>query len=167
MSGYSVDATEDPRQALAAAGEFLTANPVEHNLVLTLVHDRISEPLAGRYWWARDGDGVAGFVLQSPRTFKATITPMAGPVVAGLVEAVAGDVPDLPGVVGNATTAAHFAGAWSDRRAVAADPAEGGRLYRLNHAALEPNAPGALRSVYRRIGYEPISEILSYRFGSA
>lgn len=145
MGGSTVDATDDPREALSAAHEFLAANPIEHNLVLTLLHDRVAEPLPGRYWWTHEGDHVEGFVLQSPRTFRATTTPIPSAALPVLVDAVAADAPDLSGVMGEAATAARFAGCWTDRHPVAASPSDAGRLYRLDRVAAPPRAPGHLR----------------------
>jgi uncharacterized protein len=143
---HRVDATEDPAAALAAAGAFLTADPVDHNLVLTLLRDRIDVPVAGRYWWVHDGDRVAGVALQSPRTFNAALTPISSTVVPDLLDAVAADAPDLPGLMGEAATAARFAGGWTDRLPVAVHPADAGRLYRLERVRSKPRAPGRLRS---------------------
>jgi predicted GNAT family acetyltransferase len=145
MRGPSVDATDDPREALSVAHDFLTANPIEHNLVLTLLHDRVAEPTAGRYWWAHDGDRVEGFVLQSPRTFRAALTPIPNAVVPALGDAVAADAPDLPGVMGDAATTARFAGCWTDRLGVGATPSDAGRLYRLGQVTVAPRARGRLR----------------------
>jgi uncharacterized protein len=145
MGAYEVRSTEDPGEALAAAGDFLVTNPVEHNLLLTLLHDRIAVPLAGRYWWASDRNGVTGFVLQSPRSFSASITPTAADVLRDLVDVVAADAPDLPGVMGDAPTASVFAGCWTDRLPVAARPKEGGRLYQLDEVVTAPRVPGDLR----------------------
>jgi predicted GNAT family acetyltransferase len=51
----------------------------------------------------------------------------------------------LPGVSGEAATAATFAGQWSERTESAATPFQGNRLYELLEAAEDPNVEGKLR----------------------
>jgi predicted GNAT family acetyltransferase len=121
----------DPRWVLSEAGAFLASDPVRHNLVLTLLHARVAYPEPGRYWLARDGDSVVGVVFQSPLDFFATLTPMPPEAVAGLVDAIVGAAVDLPGVNGEAATAARFAGQWTERHGSAAFPVEGQRIYEL------------------------------------
>jgi hypothetical protein len=45
-----VRALEDPGEVLAQAAAFLSSDPVRHNLVLTILHDRVGNPAPGRYW---------------------------------------------------------------------------------------------------------------------
>jgi hypothetical protein len=68
-------------------------------------------------------------ILQSPLTFDATLTPMDGRPVEAVVSALADAGISLPGINGDATTAASFAGQWSERRKSAATPFQGSRLY--------------------------------------
>lgn len=136
--------TTDAAEALALAEPFLTASPVEHNLILTLLHARVVLPQDGRYWTVQAAGRVSGFVFQSPVTFKATLTPMQPELVDAAVEAAAGEA-DLPGIIGDAAAASRFAGRWTELRKGAARPTAGQRLYELERLNQRSDVPGALR----------------------
>jgi predicted GNAT family acetyltransferase len=125
--------SEDPERVLLEAEAFLVSDPVLHNLILTLLHARVAYPEPGRYWLARDGEAgaVVGVVFQSPLDFFASITPTSPEAVAALVDAIVGAGVVLPGVNGEAATAARFAGQWTERGGSAAFPVEGQRIYEL------------------------------------
>jgi len=119
----------------------------------TLLHDRIETGTEGRYWWVADGgegEGghVGGFCLQTPFDMLPGTTRMSAGALDVLVPAVIDVAGDLPGVVGEAGTAAGFAGRFATLRKVGAEPIE-----------------GTSNSVYQRIGYEPVMEVVRYRFG--
>lgn len=140
-----VSFSDDAARVLAVAGAWLAQRPVEHNLILTLLHHRAAFPQEGRYWIvAADGDAVLGVVFQSPTTFHATVTPMDSSMVDEVVDAVA-DHTDLPGVMGEAATASRFAGRWTEVRNTSAQPAAGQRLYELGTLTEPVGIPGALR----------------------
>jgi len=141
----SVTFSDDPAAVLGLAAEALGARPVDANLVLTLLHARVATPEPGRYWVVAAGDDVVGVVFQSPVTFFATLTPMSRQAVVAAADAIADAGADLPGVIGEAATAASFAGQWTERRKAAAEPAMGQRIYEVE--LLEPPAgvPGQLR----------------------
>ena len=124
MAGMSISVhtSDDPAAVLDRAGAFLASDPVHHNLILTLLHARVEHPEAGRYWMVVEGHDVIGVVFQSPLDYPATVTPMSR----------------------EAATAAHFAGAWSERTGVPARPTLGQRLYELATVVDQP-ASGALR----------------------
>ncbi len=145
---FDVECTDDPAAALAGAARFLLSRPVEHNVVLTLLGLRAHHPEPGRYWTVRDGgDGgaVAGFVFQSPTTYPAFVTPMPPAAVVAAVAAVGDVVVDLPGVRGEAATAARFAGGWTERHAVGAVPVIGQRLYEVTDVVLPTGVVGRFR----------------------
>lgn len=142
---YRVETHEDPRAVLEITGEFLRARPVECNVPLTILHDRSEELRPGRYWVAYENDDVAGIAVQTPPGSLLILTPSPAPVLDALADAVSTDAPDLPGVLGEALTAARFAGAWTERRRVVAQPREGGRGYRL----VELTPPEGVRGVLR------------------
>jgi predicted GNAT family acetyltransferase len=137
--------TEDPAEGLAAAGDFLAAQPIENSIALTILHDRIADPEPGRYWWVEEAGTTTGYVFQSPTTFMAGLTPCKGRPLSELAEAVAADAPDLPGVVGEAATAAAFAGHWAELLKTPAQPVEGGRIYRLGPVRAVERPPGTAR----------------------
>jgi hypothetical protein len=94
---------------------------------------------------AIQGDDIVGVVIQSPLTFPATLTPMERSVATAMADAIAEAGVALPGVSGEAATAATFAGQWSERTESAATPFQGNRLYELLEAAEDPNVEGKLR----------------------
>lgn len=146
MEHLSARSSDDPRAALAAAGDFLRARPVENNLVLTLLAQRVASPQDGRYWWAVRGTEVVGFALQSPRSFRAVLSCAWDAAVGdALVDLMVDEAPDLPGVTSEAAIAAAFAGRWAERRRVPATPSEGMRIYRLGELRPPRGVPGLFR----------------------
>jgi uncharacterized protein len=127
----SVRFYEDARLFSAAAEEFLLSRTVLHNLILTIVDGRLTQHEPGLYWAAFRAQQVVGVALQSPLTYPATVVPMELDVTAALVDAIADADIMLPGVNGEAATAASFAGRWTERRKSAAFPVQGLRLYEL------------------------------------
>ncbi len=140
-----VVSSADPGQVLAKAGEHLASDPVLHNLILTLLHERLEQPEPGRYWMVNDGPQVVGVGFQSPLSFPIVLSLMSREAIAALVEAIASAGIDLPGVHAEAATAARFAGQWTERRKAAACPAEGLRIYECREARLPAATRGNLR----------------------
>ena len=136
---------EDPHSFSAVAGEFLRSRPVLHNLILTIVDGRLTESEPGHYWVAFRGEDVVGVALQSPLTYPATVAPMEPEVAAAVVDAIADAGVRLPGVNGEAATAASFAGRWTERRKSTAVPTQGLRLYELTGANEIAAVNGRLR----------------------
>jgi predicted GNAT family acetyltransferase len=130
---------------LERAGAFLGRDPVRHNVILTLLHARVAMPEPGRYWVV-DVDGhTAGVVFQSPLHYVATVTPMALAAVHAVVDAVLRDRVRLPGVAGEAATAAAFAGHWTERARTGARPLQGQRIYEIHAVTEPPPVTGRLR----------------------
>jgi uncharacterized protein len=143
---FKVLFSEDPAFVLKRAGEFLSSKPVEHNLILTLLHARVAHADPGRYWIALYGENtVAGVVLQSPLEYPATITPMEPQAVSAVVDAIAEAGVTLPGVNGDAATAARFAGQWGERSKSVAIPFQGLRLYEYLESGEVRRGEGSLR----------------------
>jgi uncharacterized protein len=141
----TVRVTDDPARVLAEAGAFLEGDPVRHNVILTLLHTRVSFPEPGRYWIVDTGGSPVGVVFQSPLDFSATITPMGFDAVEAVVDAIVEQGVNLPGVNGVATTAARFAGQWAERTKSAASPAEGLRIYEVDRVIEARPAAGTGR----------------------
>ena len=141
---------EDPHSFSAVAGEFLRSRPVLHNLILTIVDRRLAESEAGKYWVAFRGAEVVGVALQSPLTYPATVVPMEPEVAIAVVDAIADSGNSLPGVNGDAATAAIFAGRWTERRRSAAVPTQGQRLYELGRLNEIATVEGRLRKADAR-----------------
>jgi uncharacterized protein len=130
---------------LDRAGAFLASRPVEHNLILTLLHDRHAAPEPGRYWIVEAGGAVVGVVFQSPLDYGATLTPMPASAVVAAVDAIVGEGVALPDISGAAATAATFAGRWGERTKRGAEPVAGQRLYALGALQNATAQRGALR----------------------
>lgn len=135
----------DAAMVISRAGDFLGSQPVLHNVMLTILHARVARPEAGRYWVAMRGGKTVGVVLQSPLSYPATLTPVEPPVVAAVVDAITEAGVSLPGVGGEAATAANFAGHWTERRKTGATPFQGNRIYELFEMTAAPKINGALR----------------------
>jgi uncharacterized protein len=138
--------SEDPAFVLRRADEFLSSKAVEHNLILSILHARLAHSDPGRYWIALYGEKtVVGVVVQSPLEYPATLTPMEPRAVWAMVDAIAEAGVTLPGVNGDAATAASFAGQWSERCKSAIKPFQGLRLYELLEVGEVPHTEGHLR----------------------
>src|SRR4051794_40292273 len=100
-----VEVTDDPQKALRETLSFLRTDPVGHNLVLTLLHGRIAQPVPGQYAWVTDGDEVLGVLFRSPLEFpQPTLTPVRADAVGPFVERLAEEAADLKGVMAEAAT---------------------------------------------------------------
>jgi GNAT superfamily N-acetyltransferase len=145
----TVDFTTDAARALAEARPWLAREPVLHNVILTLLNERTAVPMDGRYWTAKDGGEVVGFVFQSPLTFSCSLPCMTSDVIAALVDAVADTCAaqgtPLPGAIGEVSTVARFAGQWTERNKSGARPVGGQRIYEIERIESEPSASGAFR----------------------
>jgi predicted GNAT family acetyltransferase len=75
---------------------------------------------------------------------------MDRPVVAAMVDAIAESGVSLPGVNGEAATAASFAGHWTERHKSAATPFQGNLLYELMEVGKATDIEGNLRQALPR-----------------
>lgn len=132
-------------QVLAVAGDFLAGDPIRHNLILTLLRARAARPEPARYWVVDVDGAVAGVVFQSPLKFLATITPMPVDAVTAVVETIAAEGAQLPGVAGEAATAARFAGHWAEQTRSPARPVHAERIYEVQAVTQPVGVPGMLR----------------------
>jgi predicted GNAT family acetyltransferase len=142
---FEAHITEDASEALGACEPYLLSRPVEHNVVLTVLRRRITDPTRGRYWWIDDHGAVLGFAMQSPLSFHCAITPMTTLATQALVDVMSDKAPDLPGVAGDAASAASFAGSWAERLRVPVAPVEAQRIYQLAALHAPDQVPGLFR----------------------
>ena len=142
---FDVTLTDDPAEVIDRAGAFLATEPCLHNVILTLLHARSVNAVPGRYWVASRAGRVAGVVFQSPLHFPALLSLMDAGVVAALVDAIAAADVALPGVNGEAGTAARFAGRWTERSRTGAIPARGQRIYEVDAVGSWAPVPGRFR----------------------
>jgi len=136
-------ATDDPRVVLERAGAWLAGDPIRNNVLLTLLNARVALPLPGRYWVV--GAEPAGVVFQSPTTFFCLVSAMPGECIEAAVGAIAGADVALPGVNGEAGTAAMFAGAWTETTKSSARPLQGQRIYEVREVVEPRGVPGRFR----------------------
>lgn len=134
----------DPSEVLSNAGQFLCGNPIEHNVILSLLHRRCEDEVPGRYWVAHDHGKVVGVVFQSPVDSPVSLTPMTGVACRSVVTSIAHEGIWIPGVIGDAATASHFAGHWTEVTRSSAEPSEGQRIYALGELDLSSLAEGEL-----------------------
>jgi predicted GNAT family acetyltransferase len=113
--------------------------------MLTLLQSRVAHPEPGRYWSVEQDGGVAGAVFQSPLHYPALVTPMASSAVTAVVDGIVDQGVQLPGVSGDAATAARFAGHWAERTKTAAFPVHGQRIFEVRQVERAPAVPGAVR----------------------
>jgi predicted GNAT family acetyltransferase len=132
----------DAAAARERASAFLTADPIRHNLLLTILEQSIEHALGGTFWVVVEGPDVVGFALESPPGFGAVLAPMPVEACRRLVESMTTAVPH---VVGEAGAAAAFAGHWTERHSTAVTAIEGQRLYELTDLKSVANASGSLR----------------------
>ena len=133
---------DDAAEALERGGAFLTARPVEHNLLLTILEQSAEHALGGTFWLVVDGPEVVGFALESPPGMGVVLAPMPAPTCQLLAETI--EVP-LWRAVGEAGSAAAFAGRWTECRSTAVKDIEPQRLYALTHLRSVARASGTLR----------------------
>src|SRR5919202_5579895 len=116
MGRWRIVRSDNAPDVMALAESFLVTRPAEHNLVLTILHQRCARPVPGQYWAILRSGEVVGLALRSPLDFVATVTPLSRSAVAPLAEALVEDAPDLAGLNGEASTVATLAGHWAERR---------------------------------------------------
>jgi GNAT superfamily N-acetyltransferase len=132
----------DAGDALERAQPFLTARPIEHNLLLTILARSVEESIAGAFWFAVDAGEIIGFALESPPGRGAVLSLMPATASRVLAERI---TRRLPGVVGEAGAVAAFAGHWTECRSTAVTAIDGKRLYELAAVQAVASANGHLR----------------------
>jgi ribosomal protein S18 acetylase RimI-like enzyme len=132
----------DATVARERAGAFLTAQPVQHNLLLTILEQSIEHSLGGTFWLVVEGPSIVGFALEAPPGMGAVLAPMPAPMCHLLAESI---TRSLPHVVGEAGAAAAFAGRWTECHSTSVTAIDGQRFYELTELQSVANASGSLR----------------------
>ena len=138
-------ASADPELATGQAGDLVAGDPVGHNVAGTKLADAIRYGEPGRYWVGLLDGVPAGVAVQQPAGAPLAVAPMRAQLVAAIAGAVDEVGVTLPGVLGPAGTAAHFAQVWAGLRATAAVVTSEERLYEVRKLRLPDGVPGALR----------------------
>ena len=150
--------TEDPDEYLAAAGAFLTSDPVANTIPLVAA-DRLRarggvasagsvasasrSPLFG--WWRESDASVAGAFLHSP-PYPPILTSMTGQAAAALAEALAARGRPLAGLNADQVNGDAFVAVWQARTGDQPRIRRHSRLYRLGALTpARPQPPGRAR----------------------
>jgi RimJ/RimL family protein N-acetyltransferase len=130
--------TNDLDEYLAAAGDFLLADPIRNTIQLgaleTLrVHGSTAfgdiSPLVG--WWRSSADGAVDSTFMVTPPYPILLSPMPEQPARQLAEEVAARDRQLAGVNSEQETAAIFAAAWGDLTGARAELHRRSRLFRL------------------------------------
>jgi len=141
---HDVFFTNDAAVALKRGGRFLRARPIHNNLPLTLLTARAgAEP--GRYWLARQSSQVTGLMLQSGPAYPAVISRLTKPAAIRLVHDACERGVTLPGVNGDAATAAFFAAQWAEHTKASAAVDRTWRLYEARRGTVPSSVRGHFR----------------------
>ena len=129
--------TADTAGFLAAAGDFLRADPARNTVMLSVTEDLLlkaaapGETLFG--WWQPDGDQVRAAFIHTP-DYPLLLSRVSGPAAAALARDLTADSGTgrrIPGVNAGQEAADAFAAAWRDRTGDAVAVYRRMRLFRL------------------------------------
>ena len=129
--------TADTAGFLAAAGDFLRADPARNTVMLSVTEDLLlkaaapGETLFG--WWQPDGDQVRAAFMHTP-DYPLLLSRVSGPAAAALARDLTADSGTgrrIPGVNAGQEAADAFAAAWRDRTGDAVAVYRRMRLFRL------------------------------------
>ncbi|MFC8300310.1 GNAT family N-acetyltransferase [Micromonospora orduensis] len=139
---------EDLAAFAGTAGAWLRREPVLHNVLLTLVADRLSGdvPLSGDEWFVRVVDGgatVGAAVWTPPRGPLLGAVPVAA--ARSLAEHVVRAAPPIVEVHGPVPAVVEFARRYADRAGVRAVPGTAQRIFRLDAVRQPTGVPGQAR----------------------
>ena len=129
--------TADTAGFLAAAGDFLRADPARNTVMLSVTEDLLlkaaapGETLFG--WWQPDGDQVRAAFIHTP-DYPLLLSRVSGPAAAALARDLTADSGTgrrIPGVNAGQEAADAFAAAWRDRTGDTVAVYRRMRLFRL------------------------------------
>ena len=129
--------TADTAGFLAAAGDFLRADPARNTVMLSVTEDLLrkaaapGETLFG--WWQPDGDEVRAAFIHTP-DYPLLLSRVSGPAAAALARDLTADSGTgrrIPGVNAGQEAADAFAAAWRDRTGDTVAVYRRMRLFRL------------------------------------
>ena len=143
--------TGDLGEYLAAAGEFLRSDPVQHTIELAAVEQMRARGLAAfgspgpLFGWWRPGDGpVAAAALHTP-PYPVLVTPLPAGAAPPLARALLALGHDPIGVTADQRDSARFAAAWADLTGASARVVRRSRLFRLGTLTPLDRPAGAAR----------------------
>ena len=132
--------TSDWHRTDEIARAFLESSPIRNAVLITLLHARLTRPEPVRCWIAQDSGRTIGLALQSPLNDSALITKVNRRVARMIVQEIHGSGIALPGVLGDAGSAASFAAEWAEVTKVPVLVTRTSRLYEVRRVR-EPRMP--------------------------
>jgi predicted GNAT family acetyltransferase len=145
MGSRHLETMVDAAAALERARDYLASDPVEHNVIWSIMSQRAESGAAGRYWLLEFDACPVGIVLESPPGHAAAISRMRDDYAIAMAEAICEAGHRLTGVAGEASTTAAFAGRWTECAGTAGTVEEAQRLYVLGRLAQPAGVLGSLR----------------------
>jgi len=143
----TIERLASARDFLAATYGFLADRELTCGLKLGVSNLLTHEPQAcPAAWFAviRSRGEIHGCALQTPPR-NLVISDLTQDAAVALAEFLSTADAQFPAVHGPATSAADFAGAWSERKHVRSRPELDLRLFSLRRVKLRPNVPGLMR----------------------
>lgn len=141
----AVEPVSDPAELLIRTMALLKTRQVANNLLASVLERRVGDRLAGHYWIATRDGRCCGCAVQAPLQMRVLLPKVTPSVAVELAIAIARSSTHIPGVVADATTAATFAGQWSESSGAVVHPVEGQRIYRLRRLNQPSPGRGRLR----------------------
>lgn len=140
---------EDASAFLEAGGSVLLADEARHNLILGIAGTLARNPRAYRehhFWIVGDFETTVGAALQTPPFNLLVSRPEREDAIPALVESLAADEIDLPGVTGAEPEVDNFASLWEARSGRRGRLRMRQRIYSLEKLrALRRKVPGRAR----------------------
>ena len=139
------ETTADPGAFLAAAGDFLHADPILTSVIITNVRSRrdgkVRDPAPATYLLVRDAAGtVVGAAMRTPPR-GIVLSPLPTEALEPVVETLLAACPDAIGVTGAVADAEAFAMSWTGRTNQAYDVGVEMRIHRLDEVCPPDPAP--------------------------
>lgn len=135
-----IEFTSDWHRVNELAREFLEASALLNALPLTLLDARLRFPQPVHCWIAQDRGQIIGLVLQSPFSSYAEITKVNRRIARMIVHEIHRSGVALPGVIGDAGSAASFAAEWAEVTKTPVVVRRSSRLYEIRRVR-EPREP--------------------------
>jgi hypothetical protein len=170
---FDVHAFDDPAPFIQRAEPWLLRAEAENNLLLGIAA-RLTKSTEGyeapiTLYTIEENGETAGCAWRTP-PWGLGVTRMPQAAIPALVEEVAAVYTTIPTVMGPVPTAGSVAEHWSRRKGTSFREEMRQRIYQLNRVTWpKPLASGSLRlvepsnSLYRRLGYEPVTDSAVYR----
>lgn len=144
-NAYVAEHLRSAAETLTKAESWLAADPVRHNLLLALLNEESTKGRDVAAWVLTRDASVAGVALQTSAKNMVNLSNLSPDAATYLAEAVYHQAPDAPGVSGEASAAAHFAGRFSELTDRGARPLRGLRVFDCPPPVRPSPAVGTLR----------------------